>query len=73
LAEWVKRDYVEPGIARCAEPHAMRDKLLLTTPSSAFQCKGKFETGFAYQTVLLTYTVHFYITYAALSQQNELT
>ncbi|GFG30556.1 hypothetical protein Cfor_10839, partial [Coptotermes formosanus] len=41
LAEWVKRDYVEPGIARCAEPHSMRDKLLLTTPSSAFQCKGR--------------------------------
>lgn len=41
LAEWVKRDYVEPGIARCAEPHAMRDKLLLTTPSTAFQCKGR--------------------------------
>jgi slit protein 2 len=42
----VKRDYVEPGIARCAEPHAMRDKLLLTTPSSAFQCKGKFATQY---------------------------
>nr|CAD7195455.1 unnamed protein product [Timema douglasi] len=41
LADWVKRDYVEPGIARCAEPHNMRDKLLLTTPSSAFQCKGR--------------------------------
>ncbi|XP_063216192.1 protein slit isoform X2 [Bacillus rossius redtenbacheri] len=41
LAEWVKRDYVEPGIARCAEPAFMRDKLLLTTPSSSFQCKGQ--------------------------------
>ncbi|KAJ9579590.1 hypothetical protein L9F63_004775, partial [Diploptera punctata] len=41
LADWVKRDYVEPGIARCAEPHAMRDKLLLTTPASAFQCKSR--------------------------------
>lgn len=40
LADWVKRDYVEPGIARCAEPAAMRDKLLLTTPATAFQCKG---------------------------------
>ncbi|KAG8235957.1 hypothetical protein J437_LFUL016428 [Ladona fulva] len=38
---WVKRDYVEPGIARCLEPHSMRDKLLLTTPASAFVCKGK--------------------------------
>uniref|UniRef100_A0ABD2X9L2 Protein slit n=1 Tax=Trichogramma kaykai TaxID=54128 RepID=A0ABD2X9L2_9HYME len=41
LAEWVKKDYVEPGIARCAEPAAMKDKLLLTTPASAFQCKAK--------------------------------
>ncbi|XP_046386290.1 protein slit isoform X2 [Ischnura elegans] len=41
LANWVKRDYVEPGIARCLEPHSMRDKLLLTTPPSAFVCKGK--------------------------------
>ncbi|XP_032672289.1 protein slit isoform X1 [Odontomachus brunneus] len=41
LAEWVKKDYVEPGIARCMEPPAMRDKLLLTAPASAFQCKTK--------------------------------
>ncbi|KAL1130294.1 hypothetical protein AAG570_013232, partial [Ranatra chinensis] len=40
LAEWVKRDFVEPGIARCAEPAQLKDKLLLTTPSSMFQCKG---------------------------------
>ncbi|XP_043587726.1 protein slit isoform X1 [Bombus pyrosoma] len=39
LAEWVKKDYVEAGIARCMEPPAMRDKLLLTTPATAFQCK----------------------------------
>ncbi|XP_017781049.1 PREDICTED: protein slit [Nicrophorus vespilloides] len=41
LAEWVKVDYVEPGIARCAEPVNMKDKFILSTPSSAFQCKGK--------------------------------
>lgn len=41
LAEWVKQDYVEPGIARCVEPHSMRDKLLLTTPSAAFECTGR--------------------------------
>ncbi|KAI9562208.1 hypothetical protein GHT06_013173 [Daphnia sinensis] len=41
LAEWVKRDYVEPGIARCAEPTLLRDKLLLTSPADHFQCKGK--------------------------------
>lgn len=38
LSEWVKRDYVEPGIARCAEPASMKDKLLLTTPAVNFQC-----------------------------------
>ncbi|KMQ95364.1 protein slit, partial [Lasius niger] len=42
LAEWVKKDYVEPGIARCMEPPTMRDKLLLTTPASAFQCKIEY-------------------------------
>ncbi|KAK6638540.1 hypothetical protein RUM43_006807 [Polyplax serrata] len=41
LAEWVKGDFVEPGVAFCAEPAPLKDKLLLTTPSSAFQCKGK--------------------------------
>ena len=41
LAEWVKHDYVEPGIARCAEPATLRDKLLLTSPADSFQCKGK--------------------------------
>ncbi|XP_053623497.1 protein slit isoform X2 [Plodia interpunctella] len=42
LSEWVKNagEYVEAGIARCAEPAAMRDKLLLSTQSSAFVCKG---------------------------------
>jgi Leucine rich repeat C-terminal domain len=41
LAEWVKLDYVEPGIARCAEPEAMKDKLILSTPANMFVCKGK--------------------------------
>ncbi|XP_059055035.1 protein slit [Achroia grisella] len=42
LSEWVKsaREYVEPGIARCAEPAAMRDKLVLSTQSQAFLCQG---------------------------------
>ncbi|GAB6025016.1 hypothetical protein CHUAL_010127 [Chamberlinius hualienensis] len=39
LSDWVKKDYVEPGIARCAEPMSMRDKLVLTTPSKNFECK----------------------------------
>lgn len=37
----MKLDYVEPGIARCAEPITMKDKLILSTPAAAFQCKGK--------------------------------
>ncbi|XP_047346786.1 protein slit isoform X5 [Vespa velutina] len=41
LAEWVKKDFVEPGIAKCMDPPNMRDKLLLTTPPDAFQCKTK--------------------------------
>lgn len=41
LSEWVKLDYVEPGIARCAEPEAMKDKLILSTPGNSFVCKGK--------------------------------
>lgn len=38
----MKKDFVEPGIARCMDPAAMKDKLLLTTPASAFQCKSKY-------------------------------
>ncbi|GAB0095464.1 protein slit [Sergentomyia squamirostris] len=41
LSEWVKLDYVEPGIARCAEPDTMRDKLLLSTPANHFVCRGR--------------------------------
>lgn len=44
LAEWVKKDSdVEPGIARCMEPLAMKEKLLLTAPASAFVCKSKYQ------------------------------
>lgn len=32
---------MEPGIARCAEPELMKDKLILSTPASQFLCKGK--------------------------------
>lgn len=41
LSDWVKVDYVEPGIAHCAEPANMKDKSILSTPSLAFQCKCK--------------------------------
>ncbi|XP_017468504.1 PREDICTED: protein slit isoform X2 [Rhagoletis zephyria] len=41
FSDWIKLDYVEPGIARCAEPDYMKDKLILSTPSHNFMCKGK--------------------------------
>ena len=40
LSEWVKTDYIEPGIAKCAMPALMKDKLLLTSPSNLFQCSA---------------------------------
>ncbi|KAM9449527.1 slit homolog 2 protein isoform 1-T1 [Clarias gariepinus] len=40
LSDWVKSGYKEPGIARCAGPKDMMDKLLLTTPSKLFTCTG---------------------------------
>ncbi|XP_057397357.1 slit homolog 3 protein isoform X3 [Balaenoptera acutorostrata] len=40
LSEWVKAGYKEPGIARCSSPEPMADRLLLTTPTHRFQCKG---------------------------------
>uniref|UniRef100_T1IM74 Protein slit n=1 Tax=Strigamia maritima TaxID=126957 RepID=T1IM74_STRMM len=43
LSEWVKNDYIEPGIAKCAEPPSMREKLVLTAPTKNFECKGKVE------------------------------
>lgn len=41
LSEWVKAGYKEPGIARCSGPDTMVDRLLLTTPTHHFQCKGR--------------------------------
>ena len=35
LSSWIKRDYIESGIARCTSPSKMANKLLLT---SLFQC-----------------------------------
>ncbi|KAM6924252.1 slit homolog 3 protein [Xenentodon cancila] len=40
LSQWVKAGFKEPGIARCAGPPDMADRLLLTTPLNKFQCKG---------------------------------
>ncbi|KAI4457821.1 slit [Holotrichia oblita] len=41
LSDWVKIDYIEPGIARCADPPNMKDKSVLSTPSGAFVCQTK--------------------------------
>lgn len=41
LSDWIKKDYIEPGIARCAEPYLMKDKLILTAPSNHFICADK--------------------------------
>lgn len=46
LSDWVKSEYKEPGIARCAGPGEMADKLLLTTPSKKFTCQGS--VGFSF-------------------------
>ncbi|RWS23730.1 protein slit-like protein [Leptotrombidium deliense] len=43
MSEWIKKDYKEPGIAKCSEPRSMRDKLILTTPSDQFVCLGEPE------------------------------
>ena len=40
LSDWVKADYIEPGIAKCAETPDLKEKLLLTSPSDLFQCQG---------------------------------
>ncbi|XP_052227939.1 protein slit-like isoform X2 [Dreissena polymorpha] len=40
LADWMKSKFVESGIAACVGPPSMFQKLLLTTPSHHFECKG---------------------------------
>lgn len=44
LSEWVKRDFREPGIARCVEPAALANKLLLTSKPGEFVCTGDEES-----------------------------
>ena len=36
LSEWIKRVYVEPGIARCAQPTTLEHQLVLTADLSKF-------------------------------------
>ncbi|CAF1126727.1 unnamed protein product [Rotaria sordida] len=45
LSSWIKTDYVEPGIARCAGPPQMANKLLLTSPIFFFQCNNETESN----------------------------
>uniref|UniRef100_A0AAZ3NNS2 Slit homolog 2 (Drosophila) n=1 Tax=Oncorhynchus tshawytscha TaxID=74940 RepID=A0AAZ3NNS2_ONCTS len=45
LSDWVQSGYREPGIARCAGPGDMTDKLLLTTPSKKFTCTGPLDVS----------------------------
>ncbi|XP_076101991.1 slit homolog 2 protein-like isoform X2 [Mytilus galloprovincialis] len=45
LSDYIKKDYVESGIASCAGPLQMTNKLILTTDSTAFQCNTKEDSG----------------------------
>ncbi|XP_043925467.1 slit homolog 3 protein-like isoform X2 [Protopterus annectens] len=45
LSDWVKAGFKEPGIARCSGPEEMADRLLLTTPSSHFHCRGPLDNS----------------------------
>ena len=42
LSDWIKKDFVESGIAACVGPELMTHKLLLTTPSNYFECNGNY-------------------------------
>lgn len=48
----VKKDFVEPGIAKCHEPSSMKDKLILTAPVSSFHCRGLFSPVFITRTCI---------------------
>lgn len=43
LSDWIKTDYIEPGIAKCAEPNDLVQKLILTSPSDNFRCNGNLK------------------------------
>ncbi|XP_065344323.1 protein slit [Cloeon dipterum] len=45
LSDWIKRDFVEPGIAKCSEPAMARSELLLTAPPELMVCSGKVEAA----------------------------
>ncbi|XP_067937916.1 slit homolog 2 protein-like isoform X2 [Watersipora subatra] len=45
LADWIKEDYKENGVAKCEGPSLLERKLLLTTPSSMFQCTEGYNSS----------------------------
>eukprot|EP00096_Caligus_rogercresseyi_P013821 TRINITY_DN6421_c0_g1_i2.p1 TRINITY_DN6421_c0_g1~~TRINITY_DN6421_c0_g1_i2.p1 ORF type:complete len:1396 (-),score=344.95 TRINITY_DN6421_c0_g1_i2:865-5052(-) len=45
LSEWVKTDYIEPGIAKCAYPSPLKEKLLWTSPSDKFVCNEEIPSN----------------------------
>ena len=56
LSDWIKQDFKEPGIAKCAGPPAMASHLVLTTPSTNFQCFGRFNNTLCpYPLILVKY------------------
>ena len=43
LALWVKKDFREPGIARCSAPGRMNNKTVLAAKPDEFTCSGGTE------------------------------
>ncbi|XP_013386131.1 slit homolog 2 protein isoform X2 [Lingula anatina] len=38
FSDWIKKEYIEPGIASCAGPNRMKNKLVLTSQPRDFEC-----------------------------------
>ena len=53
LSDWIKKDWVEPGIAMCGGPRQMKSKLILFTDSSLFECLCKSRLIFLFMLPLL--------------------
>lgn len=45
LSKLIKESYIESGIARCAYPAHMENKLLLSTPDRLFECGSTIESS----------------------------
>lgn len=55
LSDWVKKKYVESGIAACVGPENMKNKLMLTTPSSYFECNSKSSFMGSYEALQISF------------------